>query len=67
MMRPADGVSYYTGMRYIDDIYKQSNLEMKEFNNETFEYGSISLKTMKNILGLSPEKRLQLKAFSPLT
>lgn len=66
MMRPADGVSYYTGMRYIEELYKRSNLDMKEFTDETFNYGRISLKTMRNIFGLSPEKREQLKNFKPL-
>ncbi len=66
MMRPADGVSYYTGMRFIEDLYKRSGAGMKDFTNEVFSYGNVALKTMKNIIELNPEKKAQLKAFRPL-
>jgi uncharacterized protein (DUF885 family) len=66
MMRPADGISYYTGMRFIEELFKKSGSEMKDFANETFSYGSVTLGTMKSILELSPEKKAQLKAFRPL-
>jgi hypothetical protein len=66
MMRPGDGVSYYTGMRYLEELYKQSGLSMKDFTNETFSYGGVSLETMKNIIDLNPEKKKQLKNFGPL-
>lgn len=66
MMRPADGISYYTGMRFIEDLYQKSGAAMKDFTNETFSYGNVSLETMKNILELSPEKKAQLRAFNPI-
>ena len=67
MMRPADGISYYTGMRYIEELYRKSKMDMKQFSNQAFEYGNIPLKTLENILGLSAEKKAQLKAFKPLS
>lgn len=66
MMRPADGISYYTGMRFVEGMYKKSGATMKDFTNETFSYGHVALGTLKNILGLSPEKKAQIKAFGPL-
>ena len=59
MMRPADGISYYTGMRYIEELYRKSKMDMKQFSNQAFEYGNIPLKTLENILGLSAEKKAQ--------
>jgi hypothetical protein len=67
MMRPADGISYYTGMRYIEELYRKSNMDMKEFTNQTFEFGNVALKTLEHILSLSPEKKAQLRAFRPLS
>jgi hypothetical protein len=66
MMRPADGISYYTGMRFIEELYRKSGREMKEFTNETFSYGHVALGTLENILALTPEKKAQLRAFNPL-
>ncbi len=66
MMRPGDGVSYYAGMRYIEDLFKRSDLDIKDFTNETFSYGCVSLETMKDILELSAEKKEQLKSFGSL-
>lgn len=66
MMRPTDGISYYTGMRFIEDLYKKSGMGMKEFTDETFSYGNVTIGTMKNILELTPEKKAVLKAFEPL-
>jgi len=66
MMRPADGISYYTGMRFVEDLYKKSGASMKDFTNEVFSYGHVALGTLKNILELSPEKKAQLKAFAPI-
>ena len=64
-MRPADGISYYTGMRYIEELYRKSNMDMKEFTNQTFEFGNVPLKTLEHILGLSPEKRHSLRRLDP--
>jgi hypothetical protein len=64
MMRPADAISYYTGMKFVDDLYKASGIENKAFTNELFSYGEIPLNTQKNIFALSPEKKEQLKTFT---
>ena len=64
LMRPADAVSYYTGMKYLDDLYNKCGVPQKDFTNELFSYGDIPLNTQKDILELSPEKKRQLKAFS---
>ena len=40
---------------------------MKEFTDETFNYGHVSIGTLKNILELTPEKKAALKAFRPLS
>ena len=54
-------------MRYIEELYRKSKMDMKQFSNQAFEYGNIPLKTLENILGLSAEKKAQLKAFKPLS
>lgn len=61
MMRPADGVSYYTGMRFLENLYKQSGKTLKEFTNEIFSYGEMSLHTMAMLLQLPAEKKRQLQ------
>ena len=64
LMRPADAISYYTGMKYLQDLYNDSDLGQKDFTNELFSYGSIPLATMKNILALPEEKKEQIKTLT---
>lgn len=64
LMRPADAISYYTGMKYLDDLYNEAGLGLKEFTNEIFSYGSIPLATMKHILALPEEKKQQIRTLT---
>ncbi len=64
LMRPADAVSYYTGMKYLDELYLDLNMDVKAFTNEIFSYGSIPLATQKMIFELPEEKRTQIKTFT---
>lgn len=64
LMRPADAISYYTGMKYLDDLYKERGGDLKAFTNEVFSYGQIPLNTQKNILSLTPAKKEQLRTFT---
>ena len=61
MMRPADGISYYTGMRFLEKLYHRSGKGMKEFTDETFNYGEMSLSTMERLLALPEAKKEQLQ------
>ncbi len=64
LMRPADAISYYTGMKYLEDLYKKSSADLKSFTNEIFSYGEVPLNTQKNILALPDAKKEQLRNFT---
>ena len=66
LMLPADAVSYYTGMRVLEDLYPRTGMSMKDFTDETFNYGNVSLKTIEMIFDLSAEQQQMLKEFQPL-
>ena len=60
---PADAISYYTGMHFLEDMYRESKLSQREFTNESFRYGNIALQTLRNVFSLSTAKRAILANF----
>ncbi|MGI6666551.1 MAG: DUF885 family protein [Bacillota bacterium] len=60
---PADAISYYTGMRILEDIYRESGLTQREFTNESFRYGNVAMATLRNIFSLPRPKRESLGNF----
>ena len=63
LMLPADAVSYYTGMRVLEDLYPTTGLGMKDFTDETFNYGNVSMDTIRDIFSLTAEQKSALKLF----
>ena len=63
LMYPADGVSYYTGMRVLEQLQKEGNYPEPEFTEAIFSHGSVSLDTIADIVALPPHAKRELGRF----
>ncbi len=64
LMYPADGVSYYTGMRVLEQLQAEGNYPEPAFTETIFSHGSVSLDTIANIVALPQEAQRQLGQFT---
>ena len=63
LMYPADGVSYYTGMRVLEQLQKEGSYQEPDFTETIFSHGSVSLDTITNIVALPADAKKQLGEF----